>query len=75
MSTALNDVRELLRSTDEVRAVLEVTSIPSSTDAEPTSGQQDAASKRILAVISHKDDWDLTEEGWYVLPHALPFGD
>jgi hypothetical protein len=27
--------------------------------------------RRVLAVVSHKDDWDLTEEGWSV--HMLSF--
>jgi phosphatidylinositol-bisphosphatase len=62
MSNALADIRELLRSTDEVKAVLEATLIPNPSDAEP---DEDAGNKRILAVISHKDDWDLIEEGWY----------
>ncbi|KAF6751635.1 DNase I-like protein [Ephemerocybe angulata] len=61
MSSALDDVRELLRSTDEVKAILEVTSIPSSSDSEPTG--EEIANRRILAVVSHKDDWDLIEEG------------
>ena len=62
MSNALADIRELLRSTDEVKAVLEANLIPNSSDTEP---DEDAGNKRILAVISHKDDWDLIEEGWY----------
>ncbi|KAJ3544105.1 hypothetical protein NMY22_g2904 [Coprinellus aureogranulatus] len=62
MSNALGDIREILRSTDEVRAVLEVTVIPSSSDSEPGL-DEDAGNRRILAVISHKDDWDLIEEG------------
>ena len=68
MSHVLGDIRELLRSTDEVKAVLEATLIPNPSDAEP---DEDVGNKRILAVISHKDDWDLIEEGWYASPVAL----
>ena len=66
MSNALDDIRDLLRSTDEVKAVLEATLIPSSSNSEP-EGHEAAGNRRILAVISHKDDWDLIEEGWYVV--------
>lgn len=55
---AIPQIQNLLRSTEEVKGVLETTLITS------TESTQDAQNKRVLAVISHKDDWDLTEEGW-----------
>ncbi|KAH9474443.1 Inositol polyphosphate 5-phosphatase OCRL [Psilocybe cubensis] len=58
--TIIQQLQILLRSTDEVKAILDVSLI---TDSESA---QDAQSKRVLAVISHKDDWNLSEEGWYV---------
>lgn len=67
MSHAIDDIRELLRSSDEVKVVLEATVIPNSNGSEPPSAPQEIAEdRRILAVVSHKDDWDLIEEGWYV---------
>jgi phosphatidylinositol-bisphosphatase len=67
MSHALDDVRELLRSSDEVKAILEATVIPNSNGSEPPRAPPEVAEdRRILAVVSHKDDWDLIEEGWYV---------
>ncbi|PPQ69978.1 hypothetical protein CVT25_001530 [Psilocybe cyanescens] len=53
----LNQVQNLLRSTDQVKVVLDATLVTTSESA------QDAQSRRVLAVISHKDDWNLTEEG------------
>ncbi|EAU84020.2 hypothetical protein CC1G_11458 [Coprinopsis cinerea okayama7 len=63
MSTAFDRVHNLLRSTDEVKVVLEAIFIPGSAASQVPDARQDAQNKRILAVISHKDDWDLTEEG------------
>jgi len=53
-------VSDLLRSPDEARVVLEATLVTAS------EMSQDLQNRRVLAVISHKDDWDLTEEGRYV---------
>jgi len=53
-------VGDLLRSPDEAKVVLEVTLVTAS------EMSQDLQNRRVLAVISHKDDWDLTEEGRYV---------
>lgn len=54
MALALNlQIQNLLRSPDEVKVALEVT----------TAEADLRRDRRILAVISHKDDWDLTEEG------------
>lgn len=50
-------VSDLLRSPDEAKVVLEATLVT----ASETS--QDLQNRRVLAVVSHKDDWDLTEEG------------
>ena len=72
MSHALDDIRELLRSSDEVKAVLEATVIPNSNGSEPPRAPPEVAEdRRILAVVSHKDDWDLIEEGWYVTDISL----
>ncbi|KAF8957550.1 Endonuclease/exonuclease/phosphatase [Flammula alnicola] len=54
--TAITLLRDLLRSPDEATVVLEATLVT-------TSENQDAHNRRVLAVVSHKDDWDLTEEG------------
>ncbi|KAF8961879.1 DNase I-like protein [Flammula alnicola] len=53
---AITLLRDLLRSPDEATVVLEATLVT-------TSENQDAHNRRVLAVVSHKDDWDLTEEG------------
>ncbi|KIM41337.1 hypothetical protein M413DRAFT_146739 [Hebeloma cylindrosporum] len=54
---AISLVSDLLRSPDVAKVVLEATLVT----ASETS--QDLQNRRVLAVISHKDDWDLTEEG------------
>ncbi|KAF8816327.1 DNase I-like protein [Phlegmacium glaucopus] len=57
---ALNSqIQNLLKSPDEVKVVLEATFV---TTAESDS-RRDLQDRRILAVVSHKDDWNLTEEG------------
>lgn len=56
----VNQVQNLLRSTDAVKVVLDVTLVTNSESA------QDVQNRRVLAVISHKDDWNLSEEGWCV---------
>ena len=53
---SLTLAKELIRSSDELQVVLDVTQLsPESNSAE--------THKRVLLVVSHKDDWDLTEEG------------
>lgn len=54
-----SQIQTLLRSPDEVKAVLEVT-LSTIAESDP---RRDLQNRRILAVVSHKDDWDLTEEG------------
>ena len=65
----LNDI---LRPSDEVKVVLEAAL------AQPSSGtnlhapgvhdpRHNVQNRCVLAVISHKDDWDLTEEGRWVM--------
>jgi phosphatidylinositol-bisphosphatase len=64
-------VASFLSPSERVKAVLE-TLIP----PEPGSAMVDGADvidprfsvqdTRILAVVSHVDEWNLTEEGWYV---------
>jgi len=58
--TAISLVSDLLRFPDEAKVVLEATLITTS------ETNQDLQSRRVLAVVSHKDDWDLTEEGRYI---------
>ena len=54
-------VRNLLIYPDQVNRVLEVSQI-----TDETTGRFPAAAslRRVLVVISHKDDWNPTEEGW-----------
>ena len=57
---ALNSqIQNLLRSPDEIKVILEATFVPAIESDSPRNLQ----SRRILAIVSHKDDWDLTEEG------------
>ena len=58
MALALN-LASLVRSPDDVKVVLEATFV---TTAESES-KRDLQNRRILAIVSHKDEWDLTEEG------------
>jgi phosphatidylinositol-bisphosphatase len=57
---AISLVSDLLRSPDEVKVVLEATLVTTS------DANQDLQNRRVLAVVSHKEDWDLTEEGRYI---------
>jgi inositol polyphosphate 5-phosphatase INPP5B/F len=63
----------LLRSSEELRAVLK-TQLVSPADAslaastipsrlENNTSEDTAANTRILAVVSHQDDWSVSEEG------------
>ena len=58
---AVSLVRNLLIYPDQVNEVLEASQI-----TDGTTGQcpPPAPLRRVLAVISHKDDWNPTEEGW-----------
>ena len=58
MASALN-LPSLLKFPDDVKVVLEATFV---TTVESES-RRDPQNRRILAVVSHKDEWDLTEEG------------
>lgn len=66
-------VRARLRASEEVKVVLETVSVPTSSATATTGGAsedqgaQDLHHRRILAVVSHKDDWKDTEEGRCVL--------
>lgn len=66
-------VRALLRASEEVKVVLETVSVPSSSTTATTGetseehGAQDLHNRRVLVVVSHKDDWKDTEEGRCVL--------
>ncbi|KAF9484055.1 DNase I-like protein [Pholiota conissans] len=54
MST-LSLFQDIIRSPDEVKVVLDAALV--------TENLEDTQNRRVLAVVSHKDDWDLTEEG------------
>jgi len=56
--TAIYQLRDLLRPPDDVKFVLEATLVTSS------DSNQDTRNRRLLAAVAHKDDWNLTEEGW-----------
>lgn len=70
-------VAGFLSPSEHLKAVLETLVAP-----EPGSATPDGADiidprfsvqdTRILAVVSHTDEWNLSEEGWYVL---LCFGE
>lgn len=61
MALALNpQIQILLRAPDEVKVALEATFV---TTAVESDSRKDLHNRRILAVVSHKDDWNLTEEG------------
>jgi phosphatidylinositol-bisphosphatase len=57
--------RDLLRSADEAKVILEAALVTTSENLE------EPQNRRILAVVSHKDDWDLTEEGRYACSQAF----
>ncbi|KAH6910664.1 Endonuclease/exonuclease/phosphatase [Coprinopsis sp. MPI-PUGE-AT-0042] len=56
-------IQPFLRSTDELRVVLEASWVPPSTSPSGRRIDEGPKHRRVLAVVSHKDDWDLTEEG------------
>ena len=63
MAFALNPL-SLFRSPHDVKAVLEatfVTTVESESRRDPQN--RDPQNRRLLAIISHKDEWALTEEG------------
>lgn len=61
MSWALNQSSLLkLQDPDYVKVVLDATFITSETRRDLSLQWQN---RRILVIISHKDEWDLTEEG------------
>lgn len=62
--SSLTLAQELIRSSDELKAVIDVSQIVSSDGGLQNS--EEARRQCVLLVVSHKDDWDLTEEGWYV---------
>ncbi|PPR03410.1 hypothetical protein CVT24_012705 [Panaeolus cyanescens] len=57
-------INELLRSSDELKAVLEATYVvPGAGTAEAQDARNNMKNRRVLAVVAHKDEWDMTEEG------------
>ncbi|KAF8152980.1 DNase I-like protein [Crassisporium funariophilum] len=60
-------IQNILRSPDDVKVVLEATLVDTATTRDnintPHDPRRDLQNRRVLAVVSHKDDWDLTEEG------------
>lgn len=67
MSDIENGLRMLLRDSDEIKALIPVTWIPNAQDTTQLDTQGislDAkSSKRMLAVISHRDSVDGHQEG------------
>ena len=59
MASALNPPDLLVRGPYVVKVVLDATFV---TTVESES-RRDPQNRRILAIVSHKDEWDLTEEG------------
>lgn len=56
----------LLRSSEELKTVLEtqsVSQVDPVSSASTTGRLEDDGNKRILAVVSHQDDWNVSEEG------------
>jgi phosphatidylinositol-bisphosphatase len=49
----------VLRFPDDIKVVLEATFVRT----VESESRRDLQNKRILAIVSHKDEWDLTEEG------------
>lgn len=58
MVTVDESVRSLLRSSEELKVTLEAAFVPNPEDFRDTF-----QNRRILAVVTHRDDWNLTEEG------------
>lgn len=58
MALALN-LQSLSKFPDDVKVVLEATFVTT----VQSESRRDVQNRRILAVVSHKDEWDLTEEG------------
>ena len=64
-------VASFLSPSEQVKVVLEtlVSHEPNSAtpeSAEPIDPRYSVQDTRILAVVSHIDEWNLSEEGWYV---------
>ncbi|KAH6908708.1 Endonuclease/exonuclease/phosphatase [Coprinopsis sp. MPI-PUGE-AT-0042] len=56
-------IQPFLRSMEELRVVLEASWVPPSASPSGRGIDEGPKHRRVLAVVSHKDDWDLTEEG------------
>ncbi|KAL1692679.1 hypothetical protein GGG16DRAFT_50999 [Schizophyllum commune] len=64
MSNLQDNVRSILRPSEEVRAVLEITEIPDSeVGSSVTRAVDDPTNRRIVAVVAHKENGLSVEEG------------
>ena len=64
MSNLQDHVRSLLRPSEEVRAVLEITEIPDSeVGSSVTQAVDDPRNRRVVAVVAHKENGLSVEEG------------
>jgi hypothetical protein len=61
-------VRSYLRSSEEVRVILEATVLQSESAASGAdgNGERNALNRRILVVVAHRDEEDGREQGRYV---------
>jgi len=71
---AVSLVNNILRTpADQLKVtlqVIEVQVVPNEV-ATGTVAEVDARNRSILAVVSHKDEWKSTEEGWCVFLFSL----
>ncbi len=65
MSALYDSISSTLRSTEDALVIVDAHSISStSTDVPPdVESAGNWHSRRVLAVVSHKDEWALAEEG------------
>lgn len=75
MSSFYDLVNSYIRSTETVLVTVDALSVTDTSTPTPQSIETSESwhDRRVLAVISHKDEWALTEEGAYVVPTFLGF--
>lgn len=67
MSSSYNSISSSLRSTETLLAAVDALAVLGAS-AGSAEAPDNWHNRRVLAVVSHKDDWALTEEGAYVAP-------
>jgi len=72
---AVSLVNNILRTpADQLKValqVIEVQVVPNEVATGTVSAEVDARNRSILGVVSHKDEWKSTEEGWCVFLSCL----